>query len=305
MQALRRSLALAALAGGMLVTPAPDVPGASGVSVAPPVIQVVSADSGFTISGPSTARAGVVTVRFVNRSSPTNINPGSDIALVKLRSGVTLTRLFADLRPQAGPLLGPPTPASLRAAAASTRALLKDAQFFGGAALEQPGQSADVTEVLSAGTYQLVNMNDVFGRAARPLVRTISVTGSAVRVELPAATARIDLTAANRFVTSGTLRAGGGYLVRNVSSTLHFVQFLHVRPGTTEAQLARAVTAPGQPSFVLPGGVEHEVLGPGGQTVFRSPGLKPGTYALLCLVADARTGMAHAVTGMRTIVVLR
>lgn len=305
MQALRPGLALpglVALLGGLLAVPATH---AAALSVAPPLIQVVSQDRGFTVSGTNPVRAGVVTLRFVNRVSPTNVNRGSDVSLVRLRPGVSLAKLFADLRPQAGPVLGPPTPATRRAAAASTRTLLKDAQFAGGAALELPGQSVDVTQVLTAGTYHLVNMSDVFLRVARPLARPIRVTGPPVRTALPPVQGRIDLTSANRFVTSPTLQAGGNYLVRNLSGTLHFVQFLRVKPGTTDAQIARAVTTPGRPTFVLPGSVEHEALSPGGQTVFRSAALRPGTYALVCLIADERSGLPHVLLGMHRVVVLR
>ncbi len=303
MRSVLRVLAVTALAAGALVVPATTAPAQS----APPVISVVSTSSGITYSGPTTRRAGRVTFRFVNRSTATDPNAqAADVVLVKLRRGVSLATFFAEVRAQSGGAEGTPTPAQLRVAAASTRAITRDAHLFGGAVLERPGQTADVTQTLYRGTYYLVDIDAVFAGAAAPSVRRLEVVGTPERRAFPRTSNVITTTSADRFVTSPTLQAGGSYLIRNTSDTLHFVSFARVAPGTTDAQVAAAFRSDAEPTFFLPGGgVSHGVLSPGTQTVFRSSSLTPGTYVLLCFVADAEMGMPHAFMGMHEVVTVR
>lgn len=294
---LRRALALTALLGGSLAA-AP----AAVASAAPalPTITVTSHGSSFTVSGPSQRRPGRVRFHFVDRSPAGS--DGSDVTLFKLLPGTTLPQVYASIRAQN---VETPTPAALAAAARSTRTLLRQVHLFGGAALS-PGTTADVTETLYTGTYLLLDTNAALeGRS--PQLRTIRVRGRAYRTAAPSAGARIDLTSADRFVAPATLRAGGTYLVRNVSDTIHFATFSRVKPGTTDAQVSaffRAIMTganPGPAPFTGPS-VQMNVLSPGTQALFSSASLPRGTYDLECFISDDETGVPHAFMGMHRIV---
>jgi hypothetical protein len=62
-------------------------------------------------------------------------------------------------------------------AAASTRALTRETHLFGGAGLQAPGQSAQVTETLCSGTYYLLDIAAIFAHKT-PTVKALHVYGS-------------------------------------------------------------------------------------------------------------------------------
>jgi hypothetical protein len=124
----------------------------------------------------------------------------------------------------------------------------------------------------------------------------------------PAVTSQftVQMTTSDRFVAPRNWAHRGTVTVANVSDTIHFMNLVPVKAGTTDKQIQKyfdsGVQAP--PPFAL--------QGPSGGSDVQSPGtslqltynLPAGTYALLCFVADDMTGMPHAVMGMHKVVVL-
>jgi hypothetical protein len=93
--------------------------------------------------------------------------------------------------------------------------------------------------------------------------------------------------------------------VHNVSDTLHFLSLAPVKPGTTDANVQAFLDGSSSASPLIDGpGAELNVLSPARQARL-SWNLPPGTYVMLCFIADDETGMPHAVMGMHKVVVLR
>jgi hypothetical protein len=238
------------------------------------------------------------TVRFtVSTTVPIATGGDSEITLFKLRNGATLTRLLADFRDE---FTGYPS-----IAARGTRELVRDASFHGLADVVQ-GFPMSVTENLTAGTYYLMDA----GTAPPTLSSFTRFTvrpayASAVR---PALTSQftVQLTSADRFVAPRNWAHKGTVTVANVSDTIHFMNLVPVKAGTTDKQVQAYFDSGVQtpPPFALQGpSGGSDVLSPGAslQLTYNLPA---GTYVLLCFVADDVTGMPHAVMGMHKVVVL-
>jgi hypothetical protein len=116
----------------------------------------------------------------------------------------------------------------------------------------------------------------------------------------------IKLTSADRFVGPRTLPARGTVTVRNVADTIHFMSISPVQPGTTDAQIQAVFDgdpAAGNP-FIDGAEVGLDVLS-AGQHAELTYSLPPGTYVLLCFIADDVTGMPHADMGMHKVITLK
>lgn len=118
--------------------------------------------------------------------------------------------------------------------------------------------------------------------------------------------ATVKLTTADTFVSPDVLPAAGTITVRNTSDTIHFMDVSPVKDGTTDADI-QAFFAPqpqGDPPFAQGPEIEMGVLSPGRQADI-TYNLPPGTYVLLCFVADDQTGRPHALMGMHKVVTLK
>lgn len=85
----------------------------------------------------------------------------------------------------------------------------------------------------------------------------------------------------------------------NESTDYHFVDLQQVKPGTTLAELKKALASPNQsgpPAFALAGSYSTGVLSPGHSqlSTYKVP---KGLYALLCFWPD-ENGVPHALMGM-------
>ena len=259
------------------------------------------------VTGGLRHHAGHYVIRYVNAN-----RHGSDVVLVQLRGNATLAELVQKIQQQnAGGPQGP-TPAQLRAAAASTRWLNLHVRAYGGAGFEQPGQAWN-TETLPAGRYLFLDVNKIFAHQTGYLVGVLDVHGrlDADDTTLPRSSGSVTMVKGDRFRVSGALDADGNILIRNRSDSIHMVEFTPVRPGTTDAQMTAlfAAEASGKPPAADPTdhsrpGVLEDVLTPGRSVVFHTNALKPGLYDLECFVADDMTGMPHAFMGMHKVVVL-
>ena len=234
-------------------------------------------------------------VRF--RVSSTNTGAGSDITLFQPKANVSVAMVLADLQEEFAS--DPATNAK------GTRDLTRDARFFGLADV-QPGNPATVTERLKRGTYYLMDLGAPPSGA--PIITTMRVRGNEGGDDgrLPSASATVDLTSADTFVTHGRMPANGTVRVRNVADTIHFMSIVPVKAGTTDADIQAYFDsgAQGPPAFAVDGpSVGLDVLSPGREARLTYH-LPAGTYVLLCFVADDVTGMPHAFMGMHKVVTL-
>src|SRR3954465_5936332 len=94
---------------------------------------------------------------------------------------------------------------------------------------------------------------------------------------------------------------------RRVSGPLHFMALMRVRTGTLDSQVQKYFDSgtQGPPPFAQKGpGVGMGVQSPGRQARLTHD-VPAGTYVMLCLVGDDKTGMPHAFMGMHRVVTLK
>lgn len=256
------------------------------------VVSVVGDGSRVSINH-SALRAGRVT--FSVRS--TNSGDGSSITLFRPRRGHTLNEVFADLGEEFSP--DPST------AANGTRDLVRDLHSYGLADVS-PARGTLVTRTLRPGTYYLIDLGTP-PTDGPPAVTTLTVkahSGYRPAVAGRRVSATVKMTSRDTFKVSGSLPARGTIRVANVSDTLHFMSLERVKKGTTDKQVqqAFAADASGPPPWALSGPeMGTDVLTPG-QALNLSYRLHPGTYVLVCFVADDKSGMPHAFMGMHKVV---
>lgn len=119
-----------------------------------------------------------------------------------------------------------------------------------------------------------------------------------------AASATVKMTSTDRFKVRGSMPARCTIRVVNASDTLHFVSFQRVRKGTTDRQVQQYFASGNQapPPWAVQGPeMGTDVLTPG-QPLKLSYRLHPGTYVLVCFIADDKSGMPHAIMGMHKVV---
>jgi hypothetical protein len=260
-------------------------------------LDVVGSPIGFT--APSRRRAGIATFR-VSTTDPAGIRLG----LFRLRPGVPLDRFVGHLRQT---LTG-----ERDEAVVAGRQVSREAVLLGGVATE-PGSPAAFTQVLRAGTYHLIDYEDIEeggpGRpvAVHPLVVTDSIDHD--QPARPDALIRmVETPRGPRFHAPRELRSGESVLITNLSAQLDEAIFMPVRPGTTSAEVQRFFEAaengewPESPFVGVPRGMP--VIAPG-QSAVLGPELPPGEYALVSWVFDLDNGAARAAQGMHALVTVR
>jgi hypothetical protein len=245
----------------------------------------------------STIQAGKDSFVVVS-NNPTRA-AGSRIVLFRLKAGATLTRVAADWRDEFSR-----TPA---VAAPGSRAIVRDIDAIGLADVSG-GATATVTANLSAGTYYLTDLGDLPSVGALPIFTPLKVTAGAAASPLHGQFS-VQATAADRFAAPSTWPHSGTYLFTNTAiDTLHIMDLQRVTPGTTDAQIQAYFDSNGRghaPALFLPG---YPSAGNGdespGQSILVTYNLPPGSYVLLCFVADPTTGIEHALTGMHKVITL-
>jgi hypothetical protein len=291
-----RAVTALATAGALVLAGA-----APALANSPEGSHIAVVDTGHALRASThTVHAGQVTFELRSTSPATADGGGADVEVFAPNRGISVASVYAHIRAQQGPQ-----------AAASTRWLTKNVAIYGGAQVQGAGR-VTATLQLRAGTYTVADLNTVFAGGPVASFR-LTVTGvQTVNQMPPRVAATIDLTSKDRFApTSTTLPAHSAYLVRNVADTVHFVIFTPVKPGTTDADVTKAIasaTGPqtGPPPYVLTDklGVGSGALSPARTEVVSSPLLTPGTYDLECYVADDTTGMPHFFMGLHKIVTI-
>jgi hypothetical protein len=241
----------------------------------------------------STIRAG--SDSFVVVSNNHTPGSGSNITLFSLKKGATTAGVSADLRDEFSQ-----TPAT---AAKGTRELVRDINAMGLA--DVSGASVTVTANLLRGTYYLIDLANFTGTGS-PVFTPLQVTAGSRGGPLHG-NVSVRATGADRFVAPSSWPHQGSYVFTNTdTSSIHFMDLQRVKPGTTDAQVQTYFNSHSQapPPFALSGpGAGNDVVSPG-NTIRVAYNLPVGTYVLLCFVADATTGMPHAIMGMHKVITL-
>ncbi|MGN6780699.1 MAG: hypothetical protein ACTHJH_04290 [Marmoricola sp.] len=167
---------------------------------------------------------------------------------------------------------------------------------FRGGAEARPGKAGEFTTSLGSGHYVVLDQSG-------PGLAMLDVHGTRVARRAPRTTGGIDIFTYG-FATTGSLPHRGMVRLTNRSDQPHFVEFQHVKRGTTAKMVKRALMSPNQPSFALPGGTGTGVISPNRGQSFRYD-LKPGRYLIACWWPDFKTGMPHAMMGMWKLIDLR
>jgi hypothetical protein len=243
----------------------------------------------------ATIRAG--SIRFVETSTnpQTQQGGGSTISLFRLNHGVTVQKFESDLADEFSQ--------DPKVAAKGTRELVRDVHVQGLADIVA-GWPEVVTENLTPGTYYLM---DLANQGFPPKLTTLTVRSATERIEQDSdlrSQLTVWATSADRFVAPRDWPHKGTYTFKNVSDTLHMMEIARVKQGTTDADIAAlfAGTSKNVPFVMAPSG-GNDVTSPG-VTLQVTYNLPPGTYVLLCFIADDVTGMPHAFMGMHKVIVL-
>lgn len=240
-------------------------------------------------------------ISFKVISSNSTPGAGSQITLFRLVGNATLDTFKADL--------GDEFSSDPMTAAKGTRELNRDIRAFGLADVVT-GNPAMVTERLTAGRYYLMDLGNNQG-VPDPTFTTFTVRHSGRGLSDRQGDSLhgpvVKLTSADRFISPRTLPARGTVTVRNVADTIHFMSIGPVKKGTTDEQIQAYFDSGSQdpPPFGVDGpSVGMDVLSPGRQLQL-TYNLPPGTYVLMCFIADDVTGMPHAIMGMHKVVTLK
>lgn len=254
---------------------------AAPVSAAPGNVLRISqnADNVVAIEQGTVLQAGNIKVRV------TSVSTTADVELFQLLNGATLAQMDIKIAEagQGGTV-----------AASAMKWFEQNTRFYGG--LSAQGTVSFQT-VLRAGNYYAAQVN-----APSATARSFQVTGS-TNAELQFANQAVKMVEPDKFSVS----APGGYLrpgqitVKNDSNELHFVWFVQVKPGTTDADVTAWLSGGADPT--LPGGqrLNFGTQSPGRASVVDF-NLSAGTYMLLDFIPDDATGTPHAFAGMHTVV---
>jgi hypothetical protein len=240
--------------------------------------------------------AGWVSFKVSSTNAVTQQGGGSEITLFRLRPHRTLDQFVAHLQLEFS--------SNPKVAARGTRELKADAVFRGLADVV-PGYPETVTEKLSAATYYLMDLGSEPANG-RPQFTRLTVRDDGRNHGSSGPSSDLTVTTLHdRFHAPRHWPHEGTYTFRNEDDTIHFMVMVPVKPGTTDADVQKALKKPTEPDFLVKGPTGgNDVVSPG-RMLKLTYDLPRGTYVLLCFVADEETGMPHAVMGMHEVVVLR
>jgi hypothetical protein len=206
------------------------------------------------------------------------------LQIARLHRGCTLAQAGADLNKSFG------------GDVAAIRRVDSHITFRGGAEA-RPNHPGRFGTTLHAGHFVFLDQNS-------NTVAMVTVVGTAPsRRALPRSSA-ITAFSYGFGTSSDTIPASGWTHVANQSDQPHFVEFQHVKPGTTPAMVRRALKSNKQPSWILRGGTSTGVISPYFGEAFHYD-LPPGKYFIACWWPDDDTGMPHAMMGMWKLIWLK
>ena len=241
-------------------------------STAPAVVTVTAHD--YAYDAPDTIKAGVTTVRLVNRGTELH-----HIQIIRLDAGKTAQDLFGAMKGE-GPL-----PAWAHA--------------VGGPNASVPGGEANATLSLVPGNYVLLCLIPSPGgppHVMKGMSKSIVVVPAPSRAAAP--TPDVTATLSDyAFGFSRPLTAGHRVIrVTNAAQQAHEFVIAKLEPGKTPQDVLAWIDKPqGPPPGIPLGGV---VGLDRGQSNTIELDLTPGEYALICFFPDAKDGKPHFMHGM-------
>jgi hypothetical protein len=238
----------------------------------PPVIDIVALDYAF--QAPDTIPGGWVTLRLQNKGKELH-----HATLLRLAEGKTVAD-FAKLDPMAAP------PPWLEAA--------------GGPPAATPGGTESTTAKLEPGSYVLVCMvpsPDGKRHIMKGMVKPVTVIAPAAAAQVP--TADIAVTLSDFAFEFAPRLTAGKHIIRVIAAPGQPHELLMVRlPPRKKAEDVAAWVE----KMVGPPPIEGIAGGSsplaGSAVNFFDVDLKPGDYAILCFVPDAKDGKPHSAHGM-------
>ena len=183
---------------------------------------------------------------------------------------------------------------------------VKNTIWYGGPTAEKPGATQTDTLDLNNAT-KVYLLNDSAQNGPPDVIGKVKVTGTSGHATPKSGgtiTAATNSHDQSRFGGDKKLPHQGtiSFSVKSSSTTPHFLNFSHVKEGTTKKQVEQYLNSPAaqsgkQPSFALAGQVDTDVVSPG-HTEGIHVNLPKGEYVSLCFFPDLKTGMPHAFMGM-------
>lgn len=275
------SLTAVVAVAGCSVKEAPkeaDTGAAAAVAPAAPNIVNISG-SDYKFDAPESIPAGVTTFRLTDTGKELH-----HATLIKLDSGKTAADYEAALK-----TMKPGTPPPSWGIPA------------GGPNAIAPGNTSELTLDVEAGNYAIVCfIPDAKGvpHAMLGMVKGLTVTPNATATAV-VPTADIEVTLKDyEFDFSTPLTAGKHTLkITTAPGQPHEFTFFQLAPGKTVADLTKYVETgmKGPPPATPIGGVAAVVAG---RASYYTVDLKPGDYAIVCFIEDAKDGKMHFVHGM-------
>jgi hypothetical protein len=266
---------------------------AAGKAATPELTAKITKKGVLSLTGPDTFRAGRVDLSLQSSLSETSQSDAS-IEVASFAKGYTFTDFKADLTTFVSSYGdNGPSPAGIKAldhAVAHTT-------IYGG--LVSDGGQTEIGSIVlaTAGTYYIWNDTDIPAQPTK-----LVVTGPEVVRASPHISATVTATTTKRFGGSTTLPTKGTLTFKNTATNSpHQLDLIHVKTGTTRAQILASFNSNSEPAFVRPGEIQTDAVGPG-HAVTLSYSLPKGEYVEACFFPDLETGIPHAMMGMFSIV---
>lgn len=188
-------------------------------------------------------------------------------------------------------------------------AFFYESVLAGGAGAIIPAGQTSATSVIDLPPGNWIVAGQALSRPPVPFTVTGEMPADLVE---PPSTATITLDEMTIVLSAGELVAGDNLLkVENVGAQPHFVEFMKVPDGTTQANVEAAIQVdmggtpedePVDMSAVAP--VAYIGEQSTGTSVWTTIQLEAGTYAAMCWVPDPETGIPHAMSGMHEVFVV-
>jgi hypothetical protein len=251
---------------------------ATTVAAAPNVVNVQASE--YKFEAPDSIPAGLTTIKMNDTGKEMH-----HITLIKLDSGKTSADLAAGMKAMKP---GTPPPAWVVMA--------------GGPNAAPPGSSSELTMALEPGNYALVCfIPDAKGvpHAMHGMIKDLKVTPNP-QANMTEPTADITVTLRDYQFDFSTPLTAGKHTLKIVTAPgqqPHEFTFFQLMPGKTAADIPKYVGSgmQGMPPALPLGGLSGVVAG---RASYYTVDLKPGDYAIVCFLEDAKDGKPHFMHGM-------
>lgn len=270
------------------------VPEVASAAPAGTVINVAITDHGMYVDGPTTFPAGRVHLS-IDAS-------GKDrgVAIVMLHPGYTFQDAKDDIRTLGENLFAPN--GNKKKGLKAENHLIANITAVGGL-YASDGQARHGTVMVKQPGANYVLFDDSGDLPRHPV--PLTVTAPSGPQQLAPVEGRVIAKTNRRFDGKRVLPADGDIRFVNESTeSPHFLEFQHVKAGTTRKDVIDSFSSNGRPDFALEGTQDVDLLS-SNQRMNVHLHLPAGTYAIMCFFPDPKTGDPHAFMGMVRIVHLR